>query len=120
MINFNTDGNMHCESFKNANLIIEEDFLSEKIRLKSSESLATALDYTFLPQAINSMKSSMVSLTLAKNNHGNENDPAMVLITPLDQAKSFTLMSLIMTQRTWSLKYLGRTIALPLVKRLFF
>ncbi|MEZ8733687.1 hypothetical protein [Vibrio sp. 10N.239.312.D08] len=100
VINFNTDGNLHCESFKNANLITEEDFLSEKIQLKSSESLVTAFDYTFLQQAINSMKSSMVSLTLAKNNHGNESDPAMVLITPLDQAKPFTLMSLIMPQRT--------------------
>lgn len=98
-IKFASNGVMYCESIKDNSIITQEEFLTENTQITCSEDLISAYDYNFLQQAMTASKAKTVACTLAYPVHGCGGDPVMILITPIDPSKRFTLLSLINPQR---------------------
>ncbi|ELA8176705.1 hypothetical protein RGL50_004231 [Vibrio alginolyticus] len=98
-LNFRCNGTIHCESFNNNILITEEEFKTEQTKVLSGEEISTAFDYTYLQQAISAAKCPIVSLTLAEPQHGKNNDPALIIVSPIDPKKAFNMLALILPHR---------------------
>ncbi len=98
-LNFTKNNVIECEAVKTNITITEEEFIAEKIELNGTESILTGFDYNYLQQAINATKSPVLCLTLAESFHGNPNDPALIMVSPVDPKKQFELLSLILPHR---------------------